>query len=361
MRDHGMHHETQRSTNEYMRRAAITAVGRYLPEGRLTNADLEGMVDTNDEWIRSRTGIRERRILRDPDKGTSFMATEAARGAMDKAGVGADEIEAIIVATVTPDMLFPATACLVQAELGASNAWGFDLSAACSGFLFALSTGAQMVETGRHEKVLVIGADKMSSIVNFEDRTTCILFGDGAGAVVLEPDPGDCGLVDYHQRVDGRFGELLQMPGGGSLHPPTHQTIDLGMHYLQQEGRAVYKYAIEGMADAVEEIMKRNELTSEDIRYLVPHQANQRIVDAAARRMGIGADRVMINIERYGNTTAATIPLCLADWESRLRRGDNLVLSAFGGGFTWGASYVRWAYDGSDVVQDREMLAAAES
>lgn len=344
-----------------MKRAAITAVGHFLPEGRLTNAELEQMVDTNDEWIRSRTGIRERRILRDPDKGTSFMATEAAKLALDTAGVGPDEIEAIIVATVTPDMLFPATACLVQAELGASNAWGFDLSAACSGFLFGLSTGAQMIEAGRHEKVLVIGADKMSSIVNFEDRTTCILFGDGAAAVLLEPDPGDCGLVDFYQRVDGRHGELLHMPGGGSLHPTSHQTIDRGMHYLQQEGRAVFKYAIEGMADAAEEIMKRNTLKGEDIRYLVPHQANQRIVDAAARRMGIGADRVMVNIERYGNTTAATIPLCLADWEGRLRRGDNLVLAAFGGGFTWGASYLRWAYDGSDVAEEKELLAAAQS
>ncbi len=344
-----------------MTRAAITAVGHFLPEGRLTNAELERMVDTNDEWIRTRTGIRERRILRDPDKATSFMAAEAARKALEKRSVHPDEIDAIIVATVTPDMLFPATACLVQMEIGASNAWGFDMSAACSGFLFALSTGAQMIETGRHDKVLVIGADKMSSIVNFKDRTTCILFGDGAAAVLLEPDPDDCGLVDYYQRVDGRHGDLLSMPGGGSLHPPTHETVDRDMHYLQQEGRSVYKYAIEGMADAAETIMNRNELAPEDVRYLVPHQANQRIVDATARRMGIGTDKVMVNIERYGNTTAATIPLCLADWEGLLRRGDNLVLAAFGGGFSWGASYLRWAYDGSEVSEEKEMLAAAES
>ncbi len=344
-----------------MTRAAITSVGHFLPAGRLTNAELEGMVETNDEWIRSRTGIRERRILRDPDKATSYMASEAAKEILRKRNVDPDEIDVIIVATVTPDMLFPATACLVQAEIGASNAWGFDLSAACSGFLFGLSAGAQMIESGRQEKVLVIGADKMSSIVNFEDRTTCILFGDGAAAVLLEPDAGNCGLVDYYQRVDGRHGDLLSMPGGGSLNPSSHQTIDRQMHYLQQEGRSVYKYAIEGMADAAEEIMRRNELTGDDIRYLVPHQANQRIVEATARRMGIGTDKVMVNIERYGNTTAATIPLCLADWESRLRRGDNLVLAAFGGGFTWGASYVRWAYDGSDVARSHRMMAAAES
>lgn len=344
-----------------MTRAAITAVGHFLPEGRLTNADLEEFVETDDEWIRSRTGIVERRILRDPDKATAYMATAAARMCLERRGVDPTEIEAIVVATVTPDTLFPSTACLVQANLGAENAWGFDLSAACSGFLFGLSTGAQMIESGRHEKVLVIGADKMSSITNFEDRTTCILFGDGAGAVLLEPDSDDCGLVDYYQRVDGRHGELLHMPGGGSLNPPTYETIDRGMHYLQQEGRAVFKYAVEGMAGAAEEIMNRNELTGDDVRYLVPHQANQRIIDATARRMGIDMDKVMMNIDRYGNTTAATIPLCLADWERDLRRGENLVLAAFGGGFTWGASYVRWAYDGSAVPEAAEFAATAES
>ncbi|MEX0821528.1 MAG: beta-ketoacyl-ACP synthase III [Rhodothermales bacterium] len=344
-----------------MTRAAISSVGHFLPEGRLTNEDLERMVDTNDEWIRSRTGIRERRILDDPDKATSFMATEAVKLILEKRNLDPGEIDAIIVATVTPDMLFPSTACLVQAEIGASNAWGFDLSAACSGFLFGLSTGAQMIESGRHEKVLVIGADKMSSITNFEDRTTCILFGDGAAAVLLEPDSDDCGLIDYYQRVDGNHGRLLHMPAGGSLHPPSYETIDRHMHYLQQEGRSVFKYAVEGMADAAVEIMRRNDLTGDDVHYLVPHQANQRIVDATARRMGIGSDKIMMNIERYGNTTAATIPLCLADWEGQLRRGDNLVLAAFGGGFTWGASYVRWAYDGADVVEEDLMTAAAES
>lgn len=344
-----------------MTRAAITGVGRFLPEERLTNADLEKMVDTDDEWIRTRTGIRERRILRDPKKATSYMATKAAEQLLEKRGIEAEEIDAIIVATVTPDMLFPATACLVQANIGAHHAWGFDLSAACSGFLFALSTGASLIESGRHKKVMVIGADKMSSITDFTDRTTCILFGDAAGAVLLEPSDEEYGLVDFYHRVDGENWDLLAMLGGGSLNPPTHETIDKGMHFLRQEGRAVFKYAVEGMSDAVAGIMERNDLRGDDIQYLVPHQANQRIIDAAARRMEIGLDRVMFNIERYGNTTAATIPLCLSDWEAQLRPGDNLVLAAFGGGFTWGASYVRWAYDGSDVAIDREELATAES
>lgn len=344
-----------------MKRAAITAVGRFLPEDRLTNAELAKMVDTDDEWIRSRTGIRERRILRDPEKATSYMATEAAKQVLEKRGIDPDEIEAIIVATVTPDMLFPATACLVQSNLGARNAYGFDLSAACSGFLFALSTAAQFIESGRHEKVLVIGADKMSSITNFTDRTTCILFGDGAGAVLLEPDESGNGLMDFYQRIDGENWQALSMLGGGSLNPPTHETIDRGLHFLYQEGRSVFKYAVEGMADAAAQIMERNSLTGDDVKYLVPHQANQRIIDATARRMGIGMDKVMMNIERYGNTTAATLPLCLSDWEHELRPGDNLVLAAFGGGFTWGATYLRWAYDGSDVAVEAEAeFAAAE-
>ncbi len=340
-------------------RAAITGIGRFLPEDRLTNEDLEQMVDTNDEWIRSRTGIRERRILRDPKKATSYMATRAAEQLLEKTGVAAEEIDAIILATVTPDMFFPATACLVQANIGATRAWGFDLSAACSGFLFALSTGASLIESGRHQKVMVIGADKMSSITDFTDRTTCILFGDAAGAVLLEPSEDEYGLVDFYQRVDGQNWDLLCMLGGGSLNPPTYETIDKRMHFLRQEGRAVFKYAVEGMADAAVGIMERNGLTGEDVKFLVPHQANQRIIDATARRMGIGLDKVMFNIERYGNTTAATIPLCLSDWESELRPGDNLVLAAFGGGFTWGASYVRWAYDGSEVAVEREELATA--
>jgi 3-oxoacyl-[acyl-carrier-protein] synthase-3 len=331
-----------------MPRAAITAVGHFLPEDRLTNADLEKMVDTNDEWIRTRTGIRERRILRDPKKATSYMATRAAQEVLDRRGIGADEIDLIIVATVTPDMLFPATACLVQDQIGATNAWGYDLSAACSGFLFALSAGAQYIASGKHQKVLVIGADKMSSIVDYTDRTTCIIFGDAAGAVLLEPDESGNGIIDSLERADGSGREFLKMDGGGSLHPPSHETIDNNMHSLYQEGRSVFKFAVKGMADVSAEIMERNDLTGDDVRYLVPHQANLRIIDATARRMGIGSDKVMVNIDRYGNTTAATIPLCLYDWEHTLRPGDNIVLAAFGGGFTWGAAYLKWAYDGSE-------------
>ena len=342
-----------------MRRAAITAVGRYLPEDRLTNADLEKMVDTDDEWIRTRTGIRERRILSDPDKATSYMATEAAKQVLEKKGIDADEIDAIIVATVTPDMFFPATACLVQANLGATNAYGFDLSAACSGFLFGLSTGAQFIESGRHEKVLVIGADKMSSVTNFTDRTTCILFGDGGAAVLLEPDESGNGLIDFYQRIDGENWKALSMLGGGSLNPPTHDTIDRGLHYLVQEGRSVFKYAVEGMTDAARTIMERNHLTGDDLKYFVPHQANQRIIDVTARRIGVEMDKVMMNIDRYGNTTAATIPLCLADWEHQLSPGDDLVLAAFGGGFTWGATYLRWAYEGSTYAIEAESEVAA--
>ncbi len=332
-----------------MPRAAITAVGHFLPEERLTNADLEKLVDTNDEWIRSRTGIRERRILRDPDKATAYMATKAAQELLDRRGIGADEIDLIVVATVTPDMLYPATACLVQHALGASNAWGFDLSAACSGFLFALSAGARFIESGKHSKVLVIGADKMSAIVDYTDRTTCIIFGDGAGAVLLEPTEDGNGIIDSIEHVDGSGGDYLRQAAGGSLRPTSHETVDKRQHYLYQEGRQVFKFAVRGMADVAAEVMERNGLTGDDVRYLVPHQANLRIIDATANRMGIDRDKVMINIDRYGNTTAGTLPLCLYDWEHELRPGDDLVLAAFGGGFTWGASYVRWAYDGSKV------------
>lgn len=326
-------------------RAAITSVGRYLPDKRLTNADLEEMVETNDEWIRSRTGIRERRILGDDGKATAFMATEAAQEALDKRGLTPDDVDIIVVATVTPDMLFPATACLVQNNLGASNAWGFDLSAACSGFLFALTTGAQYIETGHSDTVLVIGADKMSSIVDYTDRTTCILFGDAAGAVVLEADD-KMGVQDTIHHTDGAHGDLLCMEGGGSLNPPTHETVDNHMHFIHQDGRQVFKYAVTRMADVCVEVMDRNDLTTDDVQYLVPHQANQRIIDATAKRMGLASEKVMLNIDRYGNTTAATIPLCLYDWEEELERGDGLILTAFGGGFTWGASYLTWAYGG---------------
>ena len=330
-----------------MRNAAITAVGHYLPEYRLTNAELETIVDTNDEWIRTRTGISERRILKDPSKATSYMAVKASEELLKKRGIGADEIDLIICATVTPDMVFPATACLVQAELGANKAWGFDLSAACSGFLFALSTGAQFIASGKHEKVLVIGADKMSAIIDYQDRTTCVLFGDGAGAVLLEPSTEGYGVIDSIEYTDGSNSEALCMSGGGSLHPASHESVDARLHYIHQDGRTVFKNAVKGMADVAAEIMERNSLTGDDVRYLVPHQANLRIIDATARRMGVTMEKVMLNIERYGNTTAATIPLCLNDWENELRKGDNLVLTAFGGGFTWGATYLKWAYDGS--------------
>ena len=328
--------------------AAITAVGTYLPPDRLTNADLEELVDTNDEWIRTRTGIAERRILRDPDKATAFMATEAARQCLGKAGVDPADVDCVLVATITPDMTFPATACLVQNNLGAGRAWGYDISAACSGFLYALTTGAKMVEAGMHRRVLVIGADTMSRIIDYTDRTTCVIFGDGAGAVLLEPATDGTGVLDSVQRVDGSGVESLYQPAGGALRPPTHETVDARMHYVRQDGKAVFKRAVVGMADAAAEIMDRNGLGPDDVRYLVPHQANLRIIEATARRMGIGPDKVMVNIERYGNTTAATLPLCLGDWEGELRAGDNLVLAAFGGGFTWGATWLKWSYDGGD-------------
>jgi 3-oxoacyl-[acyl-carrier-protein] synthase-3 len=329
------------------RTAAITAVGAFLPEDRLTNADLEKMVDTNDEWIWTRTGIRERRILRDPDKATAYMATEAAREALQKRGLEPADVDVILVATITPDMVFPATACLVQDQLGASGAWGFDISAACSGFLFALTTGASMITGGAARRVLVIGADTMSRIVDYTDRTTCVLFGDAAGAVLLEPTTDGHGVLDTVHYSDGSGAEHLRMEAGGSLHPPTHETIDAGMHNLYQDGRSVFKRAVTGMADAAAEIMERNGLTADDVRYLVPHQANLRIIEATARRMGVSMEKVMLNIERYGNTTSGTIPLCLWDWESELRRGDDLVLAAFGGGYTWGATHLKWAYDGN--------------
>ncbi len=332
------------------RRAAITAIGHFLPEDRLTNADLEKLVDTSDEWIRTRTGIRERRILRDPEKATSYMASQAALELLEKRNLDPSEIDLVIVATVTPDMFFPATACIVAAEIGAVNAWAYDVSAACSGFLFALSTGVRFIESGKHEKVLVIGADKMSTIVDYTDRTTCVLFGDGAACALLEPGAEGYGVMDSIEHADGSQWSSLCMLGGGSLHPSSPVTLEKRLHFLHQEGQPVFKAAVKGMADVAAEIVERNGLSGDDIRYLVPHQANLRIIDATARRMGVTMDKVMLNIERYGNTTAATIPLCLADWEAQLRKGDNLVLAAFGGGFTWGAAWVKWAYDGADVA-----------
>ncbi|MEX1063329.1 MAG: beta-ketoacyl-ACP synthase III [Balneolaceae bacterium] len=324
-------------------KAKITSVGHYAPDHILTNADLEKIVDTNDEWIRTRTGIRERRILKDPQKATAFMAEKAGREAMEAAGVSADELDAIIVATVTPDYMFPATACLVQNRLGAKNAFGYDLSAACSGFVYGLSTGAMMIESGRLRKVLVIGADTMSSIIDYTDRTTCILFGDAAGAVLLEESEDETGIIDFVNHTAGDEECQLYQHAGGSLHPASEETVKNKQHFLRQNGRVVFRRATEEMADVSLEIMEKNNLRGEDIAWLVPHQANKRIIDATARRMGLSGDKVMINIQKYGNTTAATIPLCLYDWKDQLRYGDKLILSAFGGGFTWGSVYLKWS------------------
>lgn len=326
--------------------AAITAVGMYFPEKVYDNKYFESIVDTNDEWIVSRTGIKERRILE--NGATSDLATNAALDLLKKHNVKAEEIDCIIIATVTPDMFFPATACLVQKRIGANNAWGFDLEAACSGFLFAFQTGCALVESGQYKKVMVIGADKMSSIVDYTDRNICILFGDGAAAVLLEPtDDKSLGLQDSILRVDGSGENTLHMRGGGSLNPPTHKTVDNKLHYIYQDGKAVFKVAVKGMADVSYELMQKNNLKSDDIAYLVPHQANMRIIDATAERMGLSKDKVMVNIDRYGNTTAATIPSCLVEYyrNGKLKKGDKIILSAFGAGYTWGSSLVVWAID----------------
>lgn len=323
--------------------AKISGLGKYLPEYVLTNKELETMVDTNDEWIRTRTGISERRILKGEGLGTSYMSQRAAEAALEDAGIQADEIDVIIVATVTPDYLFPATACLVQKRIGADNAYAFDLSAACSGFLFALSTGGNFIESGRAKKVLVIGADKMSSIIDYTDRTTCILFGDAAAAVVLEATDEKTGIIDYIHHTEGDDDCMLYQPAGGSVKPASAQTVEQNLHFIRQDGRAVFRKATEGMADVSTEIMDKNNLEPEDVSWLVPHQANLRIIDATARRMGLDKEKVMINIDRYGNTTSATIPLCLVDWKDQLKKGDNLILSAFGGGLTWGSIYLKWA------------------
>ncbi len=324
-------------------RAAITGVHGYVPDYILTNAELEQMVDTNDEWITTRTGIKERRILKGEGQGTSVMATEAVRGLLEKTGTSPSEIDLVICATVTPDFLFPSTANLICTRLGIPNICSFDLLAACSGFIYALTTGAQFIESGRYKKVIVVGADKMSSIIDYEDRTTCILFGDGAGAVLLEPNTENLGIVDFLLHSDGSGGEYLMMKGGGSVNPASHSTVDQKMHYIKQEGPQVFKFAVTNMAEAAAAIMERNQLTGDEVDWLVPHQANKRIIDATAKRMGIGEEKVMLNIQKYGNTTAATIPLCLFDYQNQLKKGDDLVLAAFGGGFTWGAMYVKWA------------------
>lgn len=326
-------------------RAAVTGVGGYVPDYVLTNKELESLVDTNDEWIVSRTGIKERRILKGEGLGTSVLAINAVKELIEKTNTNPEDIDLVICATVTPDMVFPATANVISAEVGAVNAFGYDLEAACSGFIYALSTGSQFIETGRYKKVVVIGADKMSSIINYQDRTTCILFGDGAGAVMLEPTEEDCGVMDFMHKSDGKGAEYLYMKAGGSRHPATHATLDANLHAVSQEGATVFKFAVTNMADYAGKIMERNNLTGDDVAWLVPHQANKRIIDATANRMDIESSKVMLNIVRYGNTTSGTLPLCLWDYESQLKKGDNLILAAFGGGFTWGALYLKWAYD----------------
>jgi 3-oxoacyl-[acyl-carrier-protein] synthase-3 len=325
--------------------AAITAVNGYVPDYVLTNAELETMVETSDEWITSRTGIKERRILKGEGLGTSDMAVHAVNGLLKKRGIDATEIELIIFCTTTPDFTFPATANVLADKIGATNAWGYDLQAACSGFIFGLATGSSFIESGRHKKVLVVGGDKMSSIINYEDRTTCIIFGDGCGCALLEPNEEGLGIMDSITRTDGSGRDFLGMKAGGSVKPATHETIDAREHFAHQEGPTVFKFAVTNMADVAAEIMERNGLTADDVAWLVPHQANKRIIDATANRMGVTTDKVMINIERYGNTTNGTIPLCLWEWESQLKKGDNIVLAAFGGGFTWGSIYLKWAYD----------------
>ena len=324
--------------------AAITAVHGYVPDYVLTNHELETMVETNDEWITSRTGIKERRILKGEGLGTSDMAVPAVKALLEKRGIGAEEIDLIIFCTTTPDFVFPATANILANKIGAKNAWGYDLQAACSGFIFGLATGAQFIESGKHKKVLVVGGDKMSAITNFKDRATCIIFGDGCGAVLLEPNDEGNGVIDSILRSDGSGAAYLHQKAGGSVKPATHKSIDAYEHFAYQEGQAVFKFAVTNMADVAAEVMERNNLTSEDIAWLVPHQANKRIIDATANRTGVSADKVIINIERYGNTTNGTIPLCLWEWESKFKKGDNLILAAFGGGFTWGSIYLKWAY-----------------
>lgn len=324
--------------------AAITGVEGYVPDKVMTNHDLEKIIDTSDEWITTRTGIKERHVLED-GKATSDMGAEAVKKLLKKKNIDPKEIDLVICGTVTPDYPFPSTANVISDKVGMTNAWSFDVNAACSGFIYSLATGSQFIETGKYKKVIVIGADKMTSILDYEDRATCVIFGDGGGAVLLEPNEEGLGVIDSVLKSDGQGRKYLLQPGGGSLNPPTHETVDKRMHYVHQEGKAVFKFAVTNMADVSAEIMNRNNLTSEDVDWLVPHQANLRIIDATANRMGLPSEKVMVNIQKYGNTTAGTLPLCLWDWESQLKKGDNLVLSAFGGGFTWGAVYLKWAYN----------------
>jgi len=324
--------------------AAITAVGGYVPDFVLSNKELQKMVDTNDEWIQSRTGIKERRILKGEGRGVSEMCANAVNELLKKRGIGAEEIDMIIVGTITSDYVFPSASNLICDMVGAKNAWGFDLAAACSGFLYAYATGAQFIETGRYKKVIVVGADKMSSIIDYTDRSTCIIFGDGAAAVLLEPNTEGYGIQDFILRADGSGQKHLFQKAGGSKYPPTRETVEKREHFVYQEGQAVFKAAVKGMADVSEEMLVRNKLTGNDIQWLVPHQANKRIIDATAERMKLAPEKVMMNIEKYGNTTAATLPLLLWDYEKKLKKGDKLIFSSFGGGFTWGAIYTTWAY-----------------
>lgn len=326
-------------------RAAITGVAGFAPDYILTNAELEQMVDTNDEWIQSRTGIRERHILKGENQGTSVMATAAVKELLRKTNTDPMDIELVIMATTTPDMQFPATANIVSDNCGMKNAWGFDLNAACSGFLYALTNASRQIESGAVKKVIVIGGDKMSSIIDYTDRQTCVIFGDGAGAVLLEPNTDGLGIIDTVMKSDGSGRVHLHQKAGGSAMPATKETVDRKQHYVYQEGQAVFKFAVTNMADVAEQITKRNNLTPDEIDWLVPHQANKRIIDATAKRIGIDDSKVMINIERYGNTTNGTIPLCLWEWENKLKKGDDVILAAFGGGFTWGAIYLKWAYN----------------
>ena len=323
--------------------AAITGVQGYVPEHVLSNEDLTKIVDTSDEWITTRTGIKERRIMK--NGASSDMAAEAVKSLLKKKNIDPLEIELVVLASVTPDHLFPSTANILCDKVGMTNAWGFDLLAACSGFLFALTTASQFIENGRYKKVLVVGVDKMSSIVDYTDRTTCIIFGDGAGVVLLEPNEEGLGILDHILRTDGSGREFLIQQGGGSVNPATIDSVEKKMHFVKQEGLQVFKFAVTKMADVSAEIMEKNNLSSEDVAWLVPHQANLRIIDATANRMGVSNDKVMINIQKYGNTTAGTLPLCLWDYEKQLKKGDNIILSAFGGGFTWGSIYLKWAYN----------------
>ncbi len=326
-------------------RASITGINTWVPEYKLTNAELETMVETNDEWIQSRTGVQERRILKGKDMGTSKMAIPAVKGLLEKTNTNPEDIDLVICATVTADMQFPATANIVSDKCGMVNAFSYDINAACSGFIYALTTASMFIESGRYKKVVVIGADKMSSIIDYTDRATCIIFGDAAGAVLMEPTTDGNGLIDHQLHTDGSGVVHLHQKAGGSARPASHETVDAREHYVYQEGAAVFKFAVTKMADVSEEIMKRNNLTADDVAYLVPHQANKRIIDATASRIGLDEKKVMLNIMKYGNTTNGTIPLCLHEWEPKLKKGDNLIISAFGGGFTWGALYLKWAYD----------------